>query len=317
MRLLMTAACVLAGVVAVPTAAQAADAACVRQNLSVPTGSWQRIDLLAADPSGRFQIGWGADTSGHDHMIRWDDGVPADLGTPPGSLADVDQRGDIVGTTFDEQTYRGAAWRYSGGQVSVLPGLPDSVETVARAIAPDGTVTGRSRSADGRSTAVVWAPDNSIHALPATGSSQAIDIDADGTVIGTVDDVPVRWAPGSEPETLPLYEPQDGTYAQLTAIGGGTVLGTETTGSAGRVVTWSREGTPVVVADGTGQAINAQGSIAYFRPYQNELWLRQDGVDRALPFGPSPYAVGKVVALTDTGVAYGQNFSTPVRWTCP
>lgn len=317
MRLLMTAACVLAGVVAAPTAAQAAAAPCVRQNLPVPTGSWQRIDLLAADPSGRFQIGWGTDTSEHDHMIRWDDGVPADLGTPPGSIADVDQQGDIVGTTVDDQTYLGTAWRYSGGQVSILPGLPDSVETVASAIAPDGTVAGRTRSADGRSTAVVWQPDNSIHALPATGSSRAIDIDADGTVIGTADDAPVRWAPGSEPEVLPLYQPQDGTYAELTAISGGTVLGTETTGITGRVVTWTPDGNPVAVADGTGQAINAKGSIAYFRPYQNDLWLRQDGVDRPLPFGPSPYAVGKVVDLTDTGVAYGQNFSTPVRWTCP
>jgi hypothetical protein len=317
MRLLMTAACVLAGVVAVPTAAQAADEPCVRQNLSVPAGSWQRIDLLSADPGGRFQVGWGTDTSWHDHMIRWDGGAPADLGTPPGSIADIDQQGDIVGTTFDDQTYRGAAWRYSGGQVSMLPGLPDSVETVARAIAPDGTVAGRSRSADGRWTAVVWAPDNSIHALPATGSSQAIDIDADGTVIGKVDDSLVRWAPGSEPETLPLFQPQAGTYAELTAISAGTVLGTETMGTAGRVVTWSPDGNPVAVADGIGQAINAQGSIAYFRPYQNDLWLRQDGVDRPLPFGPSPYPVGKVVALTDTGVAYGQNFSTPVRWTCP
>jgi hypothetical protein len=317
MRLLITAACVLAGVVAVPAAAQAADAPCVRQNLSLLAGSWQRIDLLAADPSGRFQIGWGTDTSWHDHIIRWDGGVPADLGTPPGSIADVDQQGDFVGTTFDDQTYRGTAWRYSGGQVSILPGLAGGVETVARAIAPDGTVAGQARSADGRSTAVVWAPDNSIHALPATGSSQAIDIDADGTVIGTVDDAPVRWAPGSEPEALRLYQPQDSTYAELTAISGGTVLGTEFTGITGRVVTWAPDGNPVPVADGTGQAINVQGSIAYVRPYQNDLWLRQDGVDRPLPFGPSPYPVGRVVALTDTGVAYGQNFSTPVRWTCP
>ena len=92
----MTAVCVLAGVVAAPADAQAAAAPCERQNLSVPTGSWQRIDLLAADPSGRFQTGWGTDTSGHDHMIRWDDGAPADLGTPPGSIADIDQQGDIV-----------------------------------------------------------------------------------------------------------------------------------------------------------------------------------------------------------------------------
>jgi hypothetical protein len=297
MRALMTAACVLSGVVAVPAAAQAADAPCVRQNLALPAGSWQRMDLAAADPSGRFQIAWGTDTSDQAHMIRWDNGVPADLGTPPGSLVDVDQQGDIVGTTFDDQTFRGTAWRWSDGQLTTLPGLPDSVTTDARAIAPDGTIAGFTRSADGQSTAVIWGPDNSIHVLPATGPSEA---------------------PGRDPQVLPLYQPQDGTFAQLTAISAGTVLGDELTGNTFRAVTWSPDGTPALVADGgSGQAINASGSIAYFRAFQNDLWLRQDGVDRSLPFGPSPYAVGKVVALTDSGVAYGMNFSTPVRWTCP
>jgi uncharacterized membrane protein len=317
---LMTVASVASVVATVPTAASAAEvtAPCVREQLRLPAGSWQTFGLSDADPSGRFQIAYATDTSWRAHLIRWDNGVPADLGTPPGSLEEINQQGDIVGNADSvDGTYRSTAWRYSGGRLTTLPGLPDSVETVARAIAPDGTVAGWARSADQQTTAVTWAPDNTVRALPGPGGSQAIDIDADGTVIGYLAGAPVRWAPGAEAEILPRYESGPSTSLELTAISAGTVIGTERTGPDARIVEWAPAAAPVSLGTGAAYAINARGSIAYEREYENELWLRQNGVDRSLPFGPSPYSIADIVALTDDDIVYGLHYSAPVRWLCP
>ncbi len=315
----MTIASVAAGATTLPTTASAAEvgAPCVREELRVPSGSWQRIDVSDADPSGRFQIAYGTDTSGRAHLIRWDNGVPANLGTPPGALAEVNQQGDIVGTTFSDEPDRSMAWRYSEGRLATLPGLPDSVEAVAQAIAPDGTVAGWVESADNQRTAVTWSADNSVQALPGSGGSFAIDIDVDGTVIGYLAGAPVRWAPGAEAEVLPAYKAGAGTSWHLIAISAGTVIGQEwQTHTDNRLVVWAPAAAPVSLGDVYGHAVNARGSIAYERAYENEQWLRKDGVDRSLPFGPSPFSIADIAALTDDDIAYGTHYSTPVRWVC-
>jgi uncharacterized membrane protein len=319
---LVAAASVVAGGAALPSAAVAGGVAevgapCVREMLPIPAGSWQRITVVDAEPGGRFQIGYGTDTSWRGHLVRWDNGVPADLGTPPGSLAEVNAQGTVVGTTTSEVApYHSTAWRYADGQVTTLPGLPGSVQSIAEAIAPDGTVAGYVRAADGQRTAVTWAPDNTVQALPGTGESRAVDIDADGTVIGYLGEAPVRWAPGGQAEILPAYAPGPGTSWRLTGITGGRVLGEEQGPDDVRVVVWAPGAAPVSLGRGAAHAVNAAGSVAYERIYENEQWLRQGGVDRALPFGPSPYSVADVVAVTSDDTVYGTHYSTPVRWVC-
>ncbi|AGL21092.1 hypothetical protein [Actinoplanes sp. N902-109] len=306
-----------------PVTAAEAGAPCVRENLSFPAGSWQRIDMTAAEPSGRFQLALGTDTSFGSHTIRWDNGVPTDLGTPPGSFTDINQQGDIIGSIeTDSERYYYTAYRYSGGRVTRLPGLPDTVSSSARAIAPDGTIAGSAISAAGKHTAVVWAPDNTIHALPGSGTtSDTDDIDTDGTVIGEIDDHPVRWSPGATaPDPLPAYNAGPNAGWDLTAIGGGVIAGTENPGTGNdsdtRMLVWAPGAAPVPYGAATPLAVSATGDIAYRRPYENELWLRHDGVDHALPFGPSPYPVATVVGINPTHTVYGNNFSTPVRWRC-
>jgi hypothetical protein len=315
----MTVTSAVAGVAILPAAASAAasTAPCVREDLRLPAGSWQTFGPAIADPSGRFQISYGTDTSWHSHLVRWDNGVPTDLGTPPGALEDVNQQGDIAGNTFDDETYRSTAWRLSGGQLTPLPGLPGSVATVAEAIAPDGTVAGWVGSADDQRTAVTWAPDNTVRVLPSSGRSWAIDIDADGDVVGYVDNAPVRWAPGAEAEVLPAYAPGPDASWELAAISAGTVIGTEYHGNNSQILVWAPGAAPVSLGTGAPLAINARGSIVYKRVYENELWLRQDGVDRSLPFGPSPYPIAQIAALTDNDIAYGLHYSNPERWICP
>jgi uncharacterized membrane protein len=314
---------VAAGVTALPAAGWAAaepGTPCVRENLPLPAGSWQAIDLVDADPSGRFQIAWGTDTSWRPHLIRWDHDVPADLGTPPGSLYEVNEQGDIVGgATTKDGLYHSSAWRYSGGQMITLPGLPDSVDVVATSITADGTVAGWVRSADRQRTAVTWSPDNAVQALPGSGDSQAIDIDTDGTAVGYLNDAPVRWAPGEPAEVLPAFQPGPDTHVWLTAISAGTVIGQESTteeDSSIHAVVWAPGAEPVSLGKVEAHAISARGSIAYERVYENEQWFRQDGVDRALPFGPSPYSIADVMAVTDDDTVYGMNYSNPVRWIC-
>jgi hypothetical protein len=307
---------VLVGAIVVPTTASAAEAAapCVREDLRLPAGRWQRITVQDADPSGRFQVGWGDDTSFNGHLIRWDNGVPTDLGTPPGSISGINQQGDVIGGAESGDHY--TAWRFTDGQVTTLPGLPDSVSVSATAIAPDGTVAGWVRDAGNRRTAVTWSPDNTVHALPGADPSWAVDIDADGTVIGLVGETPVRWAPGAEAEVLPAHDPGPGTSWRLTAISGGTVIGNESDETGTEVVVWGPDGAPVSLGRGEARAVSARGSVAYERPFGNEQLLRQNGVDRALPFGPSPFSVADVVAVTDDDVVYGTHYSTPVKWVC-
>ncbi|SCG49275.1 hypothetical protein [Micromonospora zamorensis] len=327
---LMAVASVVAAVTALPSAASAAEVAevatraagvgppCVREDLRLPAGSWQRITVMHADPSGRFQIAHGTDTSWREHLIRWDAGVPTNLGPPTGSPTDVNEQGDFVGNTSSEDgLYRSTAWRYSAGQVTALPGLPGSVQTIASAIAGDGTVVGWVRFADGQPTAVTWAADNSVRVLPGSGDSRAIDVDVDGTVIGYLSEKPVRWAPNAQPELLPGYAPGPDTTWALTGISAGVVVGQEYTGSRQLVLAWAPGTAPVLLAEGAvAHAVNARGSVAYEQTYENQQWLRQDGIDRALPFGPSPYSVADITGLSDDDVAYGNHYSTPVRWIC-
>ncbi|WP_433386584.1 hypothetical protein [Micromonospora sp. KLBMP9576] len=323
----MALASVVAGATGLPSAASAAEGAataadvgppCVRENLALPAGSWQRINVVHADPSGRFQLAYGTDTSWRGHVVRWDNGVPTNLGTPPGSLEEINAQGDFVGNSYSEDgLYRSTAWRYSAGQVTTLPGLPDSVQTIASAIAGDGTVAGWVRSADGRPTAVTWSPDNTVRALPGAGDSRAIDVDADGTVIGHLAGKPVRWAPDAQPEQLPGYAGDPDAYWELAGISAGVVAGQEHSGNSSLALAWAPGAAPTLLAEGAvTHAVNARGSVAYGQTYENKQWLRQNGVDRALPFGSSPYPIAEVAALTDDDIAYGNVSSTPVRWVC-
>ncbi|MEH0932400.1 hypothetical protein [Micromonospora sp. CPCC 205558] len=316
-------ASVVASVTTLPSTATAVEAVevgppCVRENLRVPAGSWQAIKVHHADPSGRFQIAYATDTDWREHVIRWDNGVPTNLGTPAGSLKEVNEQGDFVGNASSEDgLYRSTAWRYSDGQVTALPGLPDSVQTIASAIAGDGTVAGWVRSADGQPTAVTWARDNTVRALPGSGDSRAIDVDADGTVIGYLADKPVRWAPNAQPEILPGYAPGPDTFWDLTGISAGVVVGEEYTGSSQLALLWAPGTAPALLAHGAAvHAVNARGSVAYEQVYENKQWLRQNGVDRTLPFGPSPSSIADITGLTDDDIAYGNHYSTPVRWIC-
>jgi hypothetical protein len=315
---LVAASSVVAGATALPTAGWAAAVGepCVRENLRLPSGSWQRFGSVIADATGRFQVAYATDTSWNGHLVRWDNGQPTDLGQTPGYVTDINGQGDIVGGVSTEDGLTGPAWRYSDGAVTFLPGLPGSSGGSAVAIAPDGSVTGSVSFADGRETAVVWAPDNTVRALPDSGWSRAVDIDADGTVIGYVTDAAVRWAPGAQPGVLPAYEPGPDTHRELTAISAGRVLGQEHHGSSVQVVEWAPGANPVSFGAGWAQAINARGSIVYRRAETNELWFQQGGVDRALPFGPSSFPIAEVTGLTDDDIAYGRQYSTPVRWVC-
>lgn len=327
---LMAVASVVTGVTALPSAASATDAAevatrtaevgppCVREDLRLPAGSWQRITVSHADPSGRFQIAYGTDTSWREHVIRWDKGLPTNLGLPAGSLEEINEQGDFIGNAYSEDgLYRSSAWRYSAGQVTTLAGLPGSVQTIASAIAGDGTVAGWVRFVDGRSTAVTWAADNTVRALPGSSDSRAIDVDTDGTVIGYLAGKPVRWAPDAQPELLPGYAAGPDTVWELTGISAGVVVGQEYTGSSQVTLAWVPGAAPTLLAEGAvAHAVNARGSVAYEQTYENQQWLRQDGIDRALPFGPSPYSIADITGLTDDDIAYGNHYSTPVRWIC-
>ncbi|MCX5233561.1 lamin tail domain-containing protein [Streptomyces sp. NBC_00233] len=309
--------------------------ACSREVISGPAGLTAKT-LEAGDPSGRYQAGRAVDSADVEHLVLWTDGVAEDLGVPALGAnsfpSDVNGHGEIVGNVFMDGNWRG--WRRRGGQFTPVT-LPASALTAdAVAINGNGEMAGTSFRAayaqDGRAT--VWSTDNSARELtrPAGfNDARALDIDDDGTVIGTVslldydtattlDQRAVAWFPDGTWRFLNGIRPTDQTEAK--AIRNGRVVGTTASGGilawnavSGDVTQLSPEGRPVEV--------NSTGSVTT----TNLELILPSGVRRPLPiFDPVHGGASRV--LTDANIVYGKasyydedlqaTVAPLLRWNC-
>lgn len=304
---------------------------CPRQQLDMPPGAWRRADVFDADPSGRFQVGYGEEEDFTGHLIRWVDGVAEDLGTAHPFAQGVNAQGDIVGSDpVDDGTNASVGWLYHEGRFTELPGLGADFTPSPQAVNADGTVAGYLFGADGWKPAT-WSADGAVHplALPSgTTDGEALDVDADGTVVGDTwgggnPRHATRWRPDGSVELLPENQPGPNSWSAATAVRGGTVLGYESHENSTQqddVLRW-RSGSaarPEVLGEGVPQAVNSLGSVVFQTlPYIQMLLVADDGDPRTLPTDDSVFPTSRVVALTDDGVAYGHWMnSTPVRWDC-
>lgn len=316
------ATCVIA-----PAAPAVADPAtglpCTRENLSWPAGA-TNLEVLDAEPSGRFQVGWVMDAAGRERIIRWDGGVLEDLGAPHGSVTAINGQGDLIGEVYDDAAVQYTAWRYHNGTYTTLAGLPGDPGSATHAIAADGTVVGVSYSADLDPRPVVWSPDGTVRALPLpAGDDVGVtqDIDVDGTVIGSVG-APwrqVRWAADGTVGEIPAYQPGPNTITSATAISHGVIVGAEEYQQAGvtpQALVWALGAAPASLGGGTADEVNARGSVVLNRLPEAKLWLLHDGTLRSLPTDTTPFPTGRVAGLTDDDAVYGTWNNTPVRWLC-
>jgi hypothetical protein len=335
----IVAAGLAATALAVPAAASAEPTPCQVSTLPLPSGLWSGT-VDAVDPSGRWQAGTAQDTDGVQHLVRWEDGVPRDLGTTYPGVAGINRSGDMVGgTTTGDVSH---VWRYHDGRFVPLPPLRAGDVLTVGGINDAGTVTGTSIDPWGvPETPVVWSPDGTVSALPVPAGDnvgQPVGIDADGTVLGTVgydphDTVtpwhphPAVWHPDGSLTELP--GPADGLDTDIApvAIEHGVITGNRPTATdSWSVWQWATSSAaPTVVTDGQAVAANTTGALALRAADRSSAALWRDGTRRTLPIpaedpGMQPWQLAGVTdADTVYGAAYHVNTAedvTPLRWTC-
>jgi hypothetical protein len=208
---------------------------CAVDRLPVP-GNEPRSLVTGGDRTGRYLLGraYASVRYVDDHPILiWDHGQPTVVQMPGSdeSLVDINSAGVAVGNSFRTDDFE-VPYVYRDGALTPLAGVSGSVE--ARAIGEQGTIVGgRSNRAGQASHPVVWRDPGSRMAdlpVPAAGwEGWASDVDADGTIVGTLTNGPSLdfrgfvWAPDGTVRQLPL--PQiDGapalSFAPISVAGG-------------------------------------------------------------------------------------------------
>jgi hypothetical protein len=209
--------------------------------LPVP-GKEPRSLVTGGDRTGRYLLGraYGSVAYVDDHPILiWDDGRPTAIDMPGAdeALVDANSTGVAVGNSFRNDDTE-VPYVYRDGALTPLRGVSGSVE--ARAIGEQGVIVGaRSSKAGMAQHPVVWRDAGAPMAdlpVPAGWEGRADDVDADGTIVGTLTFGPSMdfrgyvWRPDGTVRQLPL--PQiDGVPAlsfSPISVAGGVVFGRAT-----------------------------------------------------------------------------------------
>lgn len=132
--------------------------------------------------------GTGTDAAGRTHAFLWD-GALHDLGTLPwaeGGVADINNRGQVVGTVFRGLEHYTFLWQ--DGVFTPLGSLPGGAWAAASRINNRGEIVGSSGTTDWVH-GVVWR-DGQTYDLGTLGGrrSSALDINAAGIVVGYSED---------------------------------------------------------------------------------------------------------------------------------
>ncbi|MGW6282750.1 hypothetical protein [Kribbella sp. NPDC055071] len=218
---------VLAGSVVTGIPPAAADpATCVATVLKLPAGTPGNVhsSLSAADPTGRYQIGYvTVGDQGDTSPLFWTAGEPQVLAPFQGvhtSLLDVNSKGMVLGATEDSAYYWQPWLSSSNGTARKLTPPANMKGANAAALNERGDVVGTAvDKVTGQVSAVVWPANGKPRRLLAQGSSYAVDINDAGVVIGGVT--------GDETDTPTVWKRWDakgsavsGSHAQLTKIRG-------------------------------------------------------------------------------------------------
>jgi hypothetical protein len=317
---------------------------CVEQRLPVPD---RRLSTSATgEPSGRYIEGNVYSSAGHlAEAVIWDNGkVSATFSIPGASddagLVDISSTGVAIGTSYSGESER--SWIYQDGKVSRLAG-PAGAGAVA--INDQGIVVGGLQPpGSGDETPIVWrTPTSTAKRLPLPSNSsggEAEDIDADGTIVGTLyltknrgADEGVAWLPDGTIRILPLPDIKGVNGLQIRQIHDGIIS------AKAEIITENvSEFLPVTYDLKTGvytqlpvdtmlmQASNARGWVigSDGRGEEIILWTPATGAITLKSGYPlnSPLAItsitddGHTIIGTDTAKKNGKGVYFPVAWNC-
>src|SRR5262249_7167687 len=143
------------------------------------------------------------------HPVLWSEGQAKQLPAMTGRSVAVNASGLIVGYDTDESDHY-VGWTYLNGKKTTLAKLAGYSWTVPAAVNARGDVAGRAMGdALDKTAPVVWPADRpgTVRRLtvppgvgyPGVIDSHATDIGDDGTVVGSVRGVPMRWLPDGTP----------------------------------------------------------------------------------------------------------------------
>ncbi|WP_410614360.1 HAF repeat-containing protein [Amycolatopsis sp. lyj-109] len=177
---------------------------------TLPGETWSMAEDISAD--GRIIVG-GGQRAGANHAVRWVDGGPITELVPqsPSSGAHVVNAGGVAAGTLWETTSGPvvpATWD-AGGTIHRLD-WPSPHSVWLSWIGSTGYVVGYGYLTPPARSAVRWAPDGTVSALPDDGFGADVQgVDAEGTAVGTFRSRATVWY-------------RNGPRTQLGLLPGGT-----------------------------------------------------------------------------------------------
>lgn len=253
---------VLAAGVATPIAiaggAAPADAptTCEIQQLPTPENT-MAATVDGSTPDGQTLVGYATikHSAGNGTAIMWRDGeIVQTVQDAPSAMVDMNSAGDGVGATRDEEN-NDRSWAFLDGAIQQLPG-----EGVAHAIGESGQIVGSrlKPTSNGPPVAVpvMWpgsGQDMVDLPLPGNETGEALDIAADGTIVGKLGVDAYVWHPDGTHGPLPLPDgvPPE-SLKSATGINGPWVIGT-----ANGPVRWNLETSAVERIPELGSSVDA------------------------------------------------------------
>ncbi|MEU0537349.1 hypothetical protein [Amycolatopsis tolypomycina] len=198
----------------------------VTELAALPGGGQTHVTGITGD--GALISGQAWDSAGNDHAVRWNatgaitDLSPGNQGNPGATAAAINDFGVIAGTVTEAGRQVPVAWKRDGRQVRLdWPASPASA--TPRAINNAGVVVGSGDVDFAENRAVRWSA-GGVTVLEPARRSEAVALNASGTVVGNVESVAARWAADGT-ETI-LGALPGGQYSWATGINPeGTIIG--------------------------------------------------------------------------------------------
>ncbi|MEU8112914.1 hypothetical protein [Micromonospora sp. NPDC048947] len=275
------------------------------------------------DSTGRHIVGDIGTGQEDGRVVLWTDDRPVVLPATARHAAAVNTRGDVVGTNGD-----GIGWLYRDGKLRFLATPPGYDAVLVHAVNGRGDIVGTARRSDDSHQAVSWSTDTpQKYRLVGQRGSSATGITEDGTIVGTVGDLPYRWTPQGVGSALAL--PDGYSRASVESARGewaiGMVPGGRRSGAVQMLpVLWNLASGVVSLLPfpgasgiaGSGDVLVADGAPLVVAP---------DGTSRRLPGRPEVQATeaGTYTAegisddgLTVVGAVYENQAYRPLVWRC-
>ncbi|GAA4581451.1 hypothetical protein GCM10023176_62200 [Micromonospora coerulea] len=275
------------------------------------------------DPTGRYIVGDIGTGQEDGRVVLWTDGQAAVLPAGARHAAAVNAGGVVVGTNGD-----GTGWVYRDGTLRFLATPPGYHAILVHAVNGRGDIVGTASGAGDSHHAVLWSADRpQEYRLVGQSGSAATGITEDGTVVGTMGQLPYRWTPQGTGAALAV--PDGYPHASVDSAHGewaiGMVPGVQKGGAVQMLpVRWNLTTGAVTLLPfpgTTGIAGNGDVLVGDGAP----LIVAPDGTSRRLPGRPGVRATeaGTYTAngisddgLIVVGAVHENQVHRPLVWRC-